>query len=177
MRRNKLVAQRKMAGWNQSCTDWEMHAYDNIDGLWKLANKTNVLPNNIKLRARINDIFVERVLLYKEVAELTKTRLTRGEMTWAIQRDIKYNKELYKKSEDEFTEDFLRDLRVHSMKYVLELIYSRDGYGDYDTVKKKVYNQDFEYIPENYLQVEELFLKELKEFVKEIHDKKDTLKD
>lgn len=175
-RRDKMTTQRKMKGWQTTNKDWEHHAFNNLDRLWEDSGKDSHLPTNNKLRARINDIFLERIDLYKEVAELTRTRLTNGEMVWAIQRDIGYNQELYKYNEDELEESVLRDLRVHSLKYVIECVYNRDGFGDYETVKQSVYQSDLPTdLPATHFDVEEWLLKELQEFVNKVKEKQAQL--
>lgn len=173
-RTDKMMTQRKMKGWKTNNKDWVKAAFDHSEELWDKTNKDEVLPTNPKIRARVSEIFLERIDLYKQAAELTKTRLTNGEMVWAIQRDIGYNQELYKQGE--LTEEVLRDIRVHSLKYVIELVYSRDGFGDYNTVKQSVYNDELpEELPTSHYAVEEWLLGELKEFINKIKVKQTQL--
>lgn len=169
-RKEKLLKQRKAPGWNTTVKNWGQLAQENQERLWELSGKESKLDAGPLQRAKLSELFEKRIEYYKQIAQLTGTRLTRGEVSWAIQYEIIYNKHLYNST---LTEEEYRDVRVHSFKYLIELVYGRYSFPDYETLKKDIYERPIETLPKNYLEAEHMYFKELESFIEEIELKKE----
>lgn len=172
-RTQKLLAMKKVRGWNTLLHEWDNLALKEQEKLWDLSNKGSKLEGSMKEKARASDIYTERVQLYRAIAEDLGVRLTKGEALWAIQTEINFNKFVY---DNDITEETYRNNLVHSLKYVIELVYGKYGYPDFDELKKRIYNRDIEGdLPETYIELEERYLEELHKFIDEVRVKLDRL--
>lgn len=155
-RQNKALQIRKMKGWQLGEKDWKDLAAQHLDKVWEISGKQDYY-NVVSERDLAIKIYYARIQMFQEIAEILNIRLNRGEATWAVQNEVTYHKNLYQRP---INDDNLRDNLIYSLKYVLEIIYNRHGYPDYDTLKKEFYQKD---IPEiqDYLEAEEFYFKEL----------------
>lgn len=128
---------KKMNGWRIPDKDWEQRVSGSIDNLIKEIKKGNDIGE--EETAVLTDNVLKRVKLYQEVAELTGVPLTRGEVSWAIQYEFIYQRNLYK--QDTTTEEAIRDINVHNLKYIIEQLYSRHGNPNFEGLKKQVYDE------------------------------------
>lgn len=171
VRTKKRLEQRKVRGWNTGLVDWVAMAQDHLDRLNKEAGKDQ-LELSPQEKARLTQLFLDRIDLYKEGALLSNTRLTRGEGLWAVKSDINYNQQLYKHTLP-LTPEQYRNIRVHSFKYLIEIFYDRLGFPGYDQLKKECFDRPIpEEIPTSFPELEESYFRELQSFIQEIKDRK-----
>ena len=128
---------KKMNGWRIPDRDWEQRVSGSIDNLIKEIKKGNDIGE--EETSVLTDNVLKRVKLYQEVAELTGVPLTRGEVSWAIQYEFIYQRNLYK--QDTTTEEAIRDINVHNLKYIIEQLYSRHGNPNFEGLKQQVYDE------------------------------------
>lgn len=171
-RTQKLLSMKKVRGWNTLLHEWDNLALKEQEKLWDLSGKDAKLEGSMKDKARAADIYIERIQLYQTNAEDLGVRITKGEALWAIQTEINFNKFVYN---NDITEEHYRNNLVHSLKYMIELVYSKYGYPDFEDLKKRVYNRDIGELPTTYLELEERYLQELKDFSQEVRDKLERL--
>lgn len=144
VRSTKKDTIKKMNGWRIPDKDWEQRVSGSVDKLIKEIKKGYDIGE--EETAVLTDNVLKRVSLYQEVAELTGVPLTRGEVSWAIQYEFIYQRNLYK--QDTTTEEATRDVNVHNLKYIIEQLYNRYGNPNFEGLKQQVYDEtDIESIP------------------------------
>ena len=153
-------------GWRKKDTNWESRVSESIDKLIKEIKKGSGYEGELDedTIASLSKNVMKRVAIYQEIAELTGVPIIRGEALWAIQYEFIYQKELFK--QDTLTEEALRDINVHNLKYIIEQTYDRHGNPYMEELKKQVYdNTDVSRIPltESKVELEEVYTEILEE--------------
>lgn len=153
-------------GWRKKDTNWESRVSESIDKLIKEIKKDSGYEGELDedTIASLSKNVMKRVAIYQEIAELTGVPIIRGEALWAIQYEFIYQKELFK--QDTLTEEALRDINVHNLKYIIEQTYDRHGNPYMEELKKQVYdNTDVSRIPltESKVELEEVYTEILEE--------------
>lgn len=168
VRVNKYETIKKIKGYSVPVTDWEDVVSSNLDKLIKEMKKGYDVDEDTVAVMTTN--VMKRVKLYQEVASLTGVPLTRGEATWAIQYEMIYQRQLF--GQDTLTEEALRDINVHNLKYIIEQTYNRNGNPHFEELKQRVYDTtDVTLLPstEDKALLQDVYTIILEEEIKQLH--------
>ena len=136
VRTTKQVTIRQMKGHVTPVKNWDNEVAKNMDKF--IAEVQNGYEVDEEMVGVLTSSILKRVGIYQKVAELTGVPLTRGEATWAIQYEYIFQRQLLGQNMEE--EASRRDVQVHNIKYIIEQVYNRYGYGDFEEVKQGEYD-------------------------------------
>lgn len=136
VRATKQVTIRQMKGHVTPVKNWDNEVAKNMDKF--IAEVQKGYEVDEEMVGVLTSSILKRVGIYQKVAELTGVPLTRGEATWAIQYEYIFQRQLLGQNMEE--EASRRDVQVHNIKYIIEQVYNRYGYGDFEEVKQGEYD-------------------------------------
>lgn len=136
VRATKQVTIRQMKGHVTPVKNWDNEVAKNMDKFIAEVQKGYEVDD--EMVGVLTSSILKRVGIYQKVAELTGVPLTRGEATWAIQYEYIFQRQLLGQNMEE--EASRRDVQVHNIKYIIEQVYNRYGYGDFEEVKQGEYD-------------------------------------